>query len=133
MFNFLFPFFAVNGQYVDPTMDPEYNNLTEEEKENMDFVQSCINGDNQRVSNAAFYIQLLLIELSIDPDKYEPETVHERMEKIQEELSDEEKSIIDRFTLASIKTMGIYSEEAKEQRRQEKQIKRKLERNDKNE
>ena len=134
MFGFL-SLLAVNGEYSDPLTNPEFNYLTDQEKEDMKFVDQCLFKENERVTTAAGYTQLLLGELSVDPDKYEPEYVHDKLEEIKEGLTELEKAMIDKFVLACINTMGIYSEEAKKQRRQDEQMQMKLEMkgNEKNE
>ena len=127
MFGFLFPGMVISSQYVDPLDDPEFNHLTNQEKEYMRFVDKCLFKENERVNNAAGYAQLLIGELSVDPDKYEPEYVHEKMEEIKKGLTDEEKVMIDKFFLAYINVIGIYSPEAKAERRQDGQMQMKLE------
>ena len=110
MFNFMFPMLALNT-ISDSYTNPDYSNLTEEEKKDLEFVDSCLFGENERISEAAGYMQLFILELSVEPDKYEPEAIHERMEEINSKLTEEEKAIIDKFTLACIKSIGVLSKE----------------------
>ena len=105
--------------------DPEYFNLSEEEKNNLDFVDKCIYSENKNINNASFNIMMLPIEMSNNPDKYEPEEIHKKFNMIKKDLSNEEKIVIDRFLIACINSIGIYSEEAKNERKLKK------ERNDK--
>lgn len=105
--------FLINNSYLDP----EYNNLSPEEKENLRFVDSCMFNEDKRISDAAFYMTMLLIEISAEPDKYAPEEIQTRKEEICASLTPEESAMMDKFLLASIQTMGILSEESKEQRR----------------
>ena len=121
MLDEIFPIFTINGLYSEP----EYLNLTKEEKDNLDYVDRCLFRENEKINNASFHIMLLLLELSNEPDKYEPEEVSYRMDEILKDLSDEEKVIVNNFVPACLSSMGIYSEEAKKER------KLKRERNDK--
>ncbi len=116
MFDVLFPMF-----YLGAYGDSEYYNLTDEEKNNFDFVNECINSDNPRINNAAFYIMMLVLKLSEDPAKYEPEDVHEELVKIKEGLTKEEQTTVDKLLFACIQTLGIYSEEAKQERKLKKE------------
>ncbi|MBR4178694.1 MAG: hypothetical protein IKR57_05065 [Bacilli bacterium] len=111
----LFPIFA--GSYNDP----EYYNLSKEEREYMDFVDKCINSKDKRISDASFQTMLMLLEISNDPDKYEPEEIQERRDKIVVGLNEKEVEMMDKFLLACINSMGIYSEDAKYQRRLKKE------------
>ena len=113
MFNLLASMYAMLGSYNDP----EYYNLSKEERQNLDYMDSCIASENKNISDAAFKTMMLLIELSVDPNKYQPEELHEVQEKILEGLSSEEISIINKFIPACINSMGIYSEESKQERR----------------
>ncbi len=121
MFNLLASMYAILGSYNEP----EYYNLSDEEKQSLDYMDSCITSENKNISDAAFKTMMLLMELSADPDKYQPEEIHVIQENILEGLSSEERSLINKFIPACINSMGIYSEESK----QERKLKR--ERNDK--
>ena len=44
MFNILSSMFAILGSYKDP----EYNNLSKEEKDNLDYMDSCIASEKQK-------------------------------------------------------------------------------------
>ena len=113
MLNPFISMFLVNNSY----MDPEYNNLSAEEKANLRFVDSCLFNEDKRISDASFYMTMLLIEISAEPDKYSPEEIQAKKEEICTLLNDEESVMMDKFLLASIQTMGILSEESKKQRR----------------
>jgi len=112
----LFSMFALGGSFNEP----EYANLSDEEKANLDFMDSCIYNEDERISKASFYVMLLLIELSAEPDKYEPEEIGAKLELIYKDLKPEEVKTMTKFELACIKSMGVYSEE----RKQERQLKR---------
>ena len=120
MFNILSSMFAILGSYKDP----EYYNLSKEERENLDYMDSCITSENKNISDAAFKTMMLILELSVDPDKYQPEELHEVQEKILEGLSSEEVGAINKFIPACINSMGIYSEESKQERKLKRERKK---------
>ena len=105
--------------------DIEYYNLDEEERINLDYMNSCLFSDNKKINDASFYIMMLLIKLSNEPDRYEPEDVQCEIDKIFEGLNEEELKIMNKFIPSCISSMGIYSEVAKQERKLRK------ERNDK--
>ena len=113
MSNPFIPMFLINNSYLDP----EYNNLSAEDKANLRFVDSCMFNEDKRISDASFHMTMLLIEISEEPDKYSPEEIQAKKEEICTLLNDEESVMMDKFLLASIQTMGILSEESKKQRR----------------
>ena len=121
MFNILFPMYAL-GNYGN---DPEYLNLTKEEKDNLDFIDSCIYSEDERINKASFNVMMLVLEISSDPDKYEPEEISNKLSTIYEDLSEEEISTMGKFMLACINSMGVYSEDAKEERKLRKERKNK--------
>ena len=103
------------------TSETEYYNLTEKEKNDVDFVNSCLYSDNEKLSNAAFYIMLLVLEISDNSNDFEPEEVQMLKEKIYKDLSYDEQVTMNKFMLACINTMGIYSDEAKIERKLKKE------------
>ena len=113
MFNMLSSMFAILGSYKDP----EYNNLSKDEKDNLDYMDSCIASENKNISDAAFKTMMLILELSVDSDKYQPEEIHVMQEEILKGLSSEEVSAVNKFIPACINSMGIFSEESKQERR----------------
>ncbi len=110
----LFSIFATMGSYG---CEPEYLNLDKEEKANVDYMNECLFSENKHISDAAFYTMLLILEISQDSEKYEPEAVHARLEEIQKDLTCEELEIMTKFVPACIGSMGIYNEESKRQRK----------------
>lgn len=109
--------FSVLGSYSDI----EYHNLSDEEKKNNDYMNSCLFSENKKIINASFYVMMLLLKISNDPDKYEPEDVHAEIDKIFEGLDTSELEILNKFIPACINSMGIYSEEAKNERKLRKE------------
>ena len=113
MFNSLIPMFALSAY----GSDSEYYNLTEEEKANVDYMDSCIYSENEHINDASFKMMMLLMKISAEPDAYEPENVSEEINKILEGLTKEEAEIINKFIPACINSMGIYNEESKLERK----------------
>ena len=107
-----FPYFA----FGDYSFNPEYNNLNEEEKFYLDYMDSCLQSENERINNACFEAMLLVMKLSDDPDA-EPEDVHSRIEAIKSTLDEKDRGIIDDFLIACINSMGVFSEERVQERR----------------
>jgi len=117
MLDEIFPIFTINGLYSEP----EYLNLTKEEKANLEYVDKCLFSENENINNASFHIMLLLIELSNMPDKYGPEELSNEFDKILNDLSNDERKIINNFIPACVNSMGIYSEERKKERKLKKE------------
>jgi len=111
----MYNFFLIN--YLISTMsgykNPEYYNLTLEEKADMDFVDCCLYGENEKISNASSKIMFLVMEYSArsEDNLMTDEEFFSRKFEITKELSEEEKDIIDCFGRSLINSMGIYSEE----------------------
>ena len=95
----------------------EYANLSKEEKEYLDFMDRCLYSENVRINDASFHMMLFLIELSSNVDAYTYEQVKKRKEEIYKYLTFEERDVLEKFTYACINSMGIYSEEAKNERK----------------
>ena len=95
----------------------EYNNLTSEEKSYLDFMDSCLYSENEKINNASFYTMLLLLKISNNIDGYTDEEVMKERNIILEGLTLEEREIMDKFTISCINSMGIYSEESKKERK----------------
>lgn len=120
--NMFFPMFLISGSYNDP----EYYNLSKEEKENLQFVDKCLFSEDKRISDASFHMMMLLLEIKEEIDKYDPEEIQERKDSICKDLTEEETIMMDKFLLACINTMGIYSEESKQERKLTREKKGKI-------
>ena len=122
-------FFLIN--YLISAMsgykNPEYYNLTEEEKADMDFVDECLYESDEKISTASTKIMFLVMEYSArsEDNLMSDEEFFSRKYEITKDLTKEEKDVIDCFGRSLINTMGIYSEERIHERRLKK------ERNDK--
>ncbi len=94
--------------------NPEYENLSEEEKAYMDYVEECLSDENLEFSDACTKLMLFILELTSKMDTEEELTNEEvifRKEKILFGFSEEDKNRLESFMYACIETMGIYSEE----------------------
>ena len=102
----------------------EYENLSEEEKTYMDYVDECLNETDEKFSEACTKAMLLILEISskmnTDEEKANEEVTLQK-EKILTGFSLEDKDRLESFMYACIQTMGIYSEERAEERRQAKE------------
>lgn len=101
----------------------DYSDLTPEEAAEMKFIDNCLFGCSERISDACSKIQLLILEYAsrFNNDTMSDEEFFSKKYAITKDLSSEEKDIIDIFGRAVFDTMGIYSEE----RVAERQLKKK--------
>ena len=112
----LFYLLGIAGSYDEA----EYHNLSEDEKSNYDYMNSCLFNEDKKINTASFNIMMLIIKISNEPDRYEPEEVHEEMNKIFEGLSPEEIEMMRKFIPACIGSMGIFNEESIRLRKERK-------------
>ena len=116
-----------NGYYPNG-----YEDLTEEEKSLLKYVDKCLYEENEKISDACSHYMLLILELAskIDTDEeLTTEEVNIRKEKILDGFNQNDREKIEFFGYACINTMGIYSEE----RIQERKLRKKgNDNNDKN-
>ena len=114
------------GQY-NYQYNPEYKNLSEEEKKYMDFVEHCLSESNEQFSDACTKTMLLILEATckIDTDE-EPtkEEITSKKEKILSEFNQEDKEKLEAFMYACIQTLGIYSEERINERKSNQKYKK---------
>lgn len=101
----------------------DYSDLSPEEAAEMKFIDNCLFGCSERISDACSKIQLLILEYAsrFNNDTMSDEEFFSKKHAITKDLSSEEKDIIDIFGRAVFDTMGIYSEE----RVAERQLKKK--------
>ena len=116
--------FLINSLFrsMDVFSSPEYNNLTDEEKEDMKFVDCCLFGDNEKISDSSTKIMFLILDYSAsleDKPMSDEEFILKR-DTILNDLSEDEQEIIIQFTSSLINTIGIYSEERVEERKQKR-------------
>lgn len=102
---------------------PEYVNLTEEEKKYMDFVNKCLNETNDKFSDACTRSMLFILEITSKMGTCEELTNEELAVKKEQLLSDfglEDRQKLESFMYACIQTMGIYSEERIQERKEQR-------------
>jgi len=100
--------------------NPEYENLSEEEKKYMDYVDECLNEKDERFSDVCTKIMLFILEISckIDTDKEITSDEFEmKKEMLLEGFSQKDKDRLELFMYACIQTIGIYSEERIKERK----------------
>ena len=96
------------------TNESEYNNLSSEEKNNMDYFNECLYSTDEKFSYACFKIMMMILDLSTKIDtENEPtdEEVQIRKNKILDNFNDDDKKRLEYFIYVCIQNMGIYSEE----------------------
>ena len=111
------------GMFNSYDYDPEYENLSDEEKMYMDYTKKCLFNESEEVMDACTRMQLLLLEYRFKLDSEEEVNIEEFQSKkneIYSELNKDDKEKVDSFLYACIQTMGIYSDEAKIERRLKK-------------
>lgn len=104
----------------------EYENLSEEEKNYLDYVDECLFETDEKFSNACLKSMFLILEVfsKIGTDEeIADEDIIFKKEKIISKFSQEEKDRIESFMFACIQTMGIYSEERIQERKMNKEKK----------
>lgn len=104
--------------------NPEYENLSEEDKYYLDYVDKCLFESDEKFSNACTKAMLLILELLSKVDtNQEPsnEEVELKKEKILSEFSKEDQERLELFMYACIQTIGIYSEDEIKKRKTNKE------------
>lgn len=104
-----------NGYYPDG-----YEDLSEEEKKLLKYVDKCLYEEDEKISDACSHYMLLILELASKMDTDEELTTEEvniRKEKILDGFNQDDKEKIEFFGYACINTMGIYSEERVQERK----------------
>ena len=103
------------------------------EKANLRFVDKCLFSEDKRISDASFYMLIMLLDISAYPEKYAPEEIQERKEIICKDLTSEESAMMDDFLLACVNAKRMNDGDAIDQRKQtaEMQMKLKMKGNDK--
>lgn len=105
---------------------PEYENLSEEEKNYLDYVDKCLYESDEKFSDACVKSMFLILEVlsKFDTDEeLSNEDIILKKKKIVFEFSQKEKDRIESFMFACIQTIGIYSEERIQERKTEKEKK----------
>ncbi len=98
----------------------EYNNLSEEEKKYVDFVDECLKVTDEEFGDACTRAMLSILDVAskLGTDR---ELTNEEVTKEKEEIlngfNQEEKDKLESFMYACIQIMGIYSEDRIQERR----------------
>ena len=104
--------------------NPEYENLSEEEKNYLDYFDKCLCESNEKFSDACLKLMLLILEVfgKIGTDEeIDDETIALKKEEIIFEFNDKEKHRFDLFIFSCIQVIGIYSEERIQERKLNKE------------
>ena len=102
----------------------EYENLNEEERKCMDFVDECLKSSDEKFGDACVRAMLLLLDAAnkLDTDQ---ELTNEEATLQKKELlsgfSQEDQDKLELFMYACVQIMGIYSEKSIEERRNNKE------------
>lgn len=103
--------------------NPEYENLSEEEKSYMDYVDECLSEIDEKFKDACTKTMLLILEVycKIGTDE-EPtnEEVELKKDIILSGFNQKDKDKLETFMYACIQTIGIYSEERVKERKTSK-------------
>ncbi len=97
----------------------EYENLSDEEKVYMDYVDMCLNDPNEKFCDACSKAMLLILKIisKIDiEEELSNEDIALEKEQLLSEFNQEDKERIESFMYACIQTVGIYSEERVQER-----------------
>ena len=103
--------------------NPEYENLSEEEKAYIDYVNECLNERDEKFAGACSKAMLFILELSSKIGTDEEPTAEEvtfKKEMLLSGFNQEDKDRIESFMYACIQTMGIYNEERNQERKLKK-------------
>ena len=104
--------------------NPEYENLNEEEKSYLDYIDKCIYESDEKFSDACVKSIFLILEAFSKigtEEELTDEDITLKKEKITFEFSQEEKDRIELFIFACIQTIGVYSEERIKERKSNKE------------
>lgn len=104
--------------------NPEYENLSEEEKYYFDYVNKCLYESNEKFSNACLQSMLLILQVfsKIGTDEeLTDEDITLKKEMLLSEFIKDDRDRLELFMYACIQTIGIYNEERIQERRSNKE------------
>ena len=101
--------------------DENYNDLSEEEKSYMDFVDNCLYGENELISDKCTKIMILLLRYTASEEKMSDDDFVDQKNRLLEGLSKDDIETLECFMYCCINTMGIYSEERVQERKLKKE------------
>ncbi len=110
---------------LDYGYNPEYENLSEEEKAYLDYVDECLKDNDPKFCNACTEAMLFLLDAASKLGTEEELTEEEALSQKKQLLApfnqnDQER--LEYFMYACVQTMGIYSEERIAERKQNKTL-----------
>ena len=121
--NSLFSLGLMAGLTSDYVYNPEYENLTDEEKECLDYQNECLSNPDEKFSDACFHIMIFILDVTSKlgtPEEPNYEEIQEMKNKILQDFTDSDKERLETFMYACVITQGIYSEERVKERKLKK-------------
>ena len=100
--------------------DYDYSELTSEEKQYLDFYDSCLFGSSENIRYASSKMQMLILECLArlnTENEMTTEEINAKKEEIYKDLTFEEQDIVNTFGYACSQVIGIFSEERKSERK----------------
>ena len=101
----------------------EYNNLSDDEKKFVDYVDGCLKETDEKFSDACTKAMLFILDafnrLGTDRELTDEEAVLQK-EDVLNGFNQEDKDRLELFIYACIQIVGIYSEERIRERREQK-------------
>ena len=104
----------------------DYEELSDEEKSYMEYVNNSLFHESEKVSDACTHMMLLVLKVASKlgtNDEISNEEIYLERKNILSNLSDEEIEKVETFGYACTKVIGIYSEESKNERKLRKERK----------
>ena len=108
----------IGGSY---TNESEYKNLSNEEKQNIDYVNICLSDNNLDFEDACTHLMLLVLDVASKlntPNEQSFEEVQKEKDKILDKFAESDKDRLNAFLYACINSIGIYSEDRVKERKE---------------
>jgi len=105
------------------TNESEYENLSDEEKQNIDYLNNCLSDKDLKFQDACTRLMLLVLDVASNlntSNEQSLEEVQKKKNKILDKFTESEKERLNAFLYACINTIGIYSEESIKERKMKK-------------
>ena len=101
----------------------DYNDLSDEEKENLNFVYDCLYNKDELIRTSSIDMMFLVFGVLFSEEMYEydEEEILEESHRILDNLNEEGKKTIEKFEQCLINTIGLYSKEEIKKRKLEKE------------
>ena len=118
-----FLLFNILSSQFNYEYNSEYNNLSDEEKKYIDYVDECLKETDEKFSDACTKSMLFILDafnrLGTDRELTNEEATL-RKEEVLNGFNQEDKDRLELFMYACIQIIGIYSEERIQERREQK-------------